>query len=88
MAGGPAQLIFKPLRHVSSPFAFDFVSEERASEIIKTKYSYLFQCGAEASSSLRRNKWSDSAYSDAFDFPPNSQSGLDSMRFDLRFVWL
>jgi hypothetical protein len=33
------------------------VSEERASEIIKSKIRLLFQRGAEASSSFKRNKW-------------------------------
>jgi hypothetical protein len=34
-----------------------FVSEEKAIEIIKSKIQLLFQCGGEASSSLKRNKW-------------------------------
>ena len=41
----------------SNPFLFlIFVSEERASEIIESKIQSLFQRGAEASSSLKRNK--------------------------------
>ena len=39
------------------PFSFlIFGREERASEIIKSKIQSLFQRGAEASSSLKRNK--------------------------------
>jgi len=34
-----------------------FVSEEQAIEIIKSKIQSLFQRGAEASSSLKRNEW-------------------------------
>jgi hypothetical protein len=34
-----------------------FVSEERASEIVESKIQSLFQRGAEASSSSKRNKW-------------------------------
>jgi len=41
-----------------NPFCFlIFVNEERASEIIESKIQSLFQRGAEASSSSKRNKW-------------------------------
>jgi hypothetical protein len=41
-----------------NPFWFlIFVSEERASEIVESKIQSLFQRGAEASSSLKRDKW-------------------------------
>jgi hypothetical protein len=58
MARGSTQLIFKMLRHFYNPFWFlIFLSKERASEIIKSKIQAPFKREAEASSSLKRNKW-------------------------------
>lgn len=67
MVRGLAQLIFRTLRDVSNPFCFlIFEREERANEIIKSKIQSLFQCGAEASSSLKRNKWGQPVGGDVY----------------------
>jgi hypothetical protein len=58
MARGSAQLIVKTLRPVfRTHFAFDFCERGTSERTIKSKIQVPFKREAEASSSLKRNKW-------------------------------